>query len=168
MATNQLQAKKLIMTALKSFVFLIIAPGMVAGYIPLGLLRRGSQIEIGVFAYLAFPLWGIGMVILLWSFWNFLIQGRGTPAPLDPPKELVATGFYRYTRNPMYVGVLLTIIGHFLWFGFWSLLIYALVIFIAFNTFIVHYEEPTLRKKFGATYDAYCQRVPRWILKLSK
>lgn len=138
---------------------------MVAGYIPLGLLRRGSQIETGILAYLAFPLWLIGVVILLWSFWNFLVQGRGTPAPLDPPKELVATGFYRYTRNPMYVGVLLTIIGHFLWFGFWSLLIYALVIFIAFNTFIVYYEEPILRIKFGAPYEAYCRQVPRWIPK---
>jgi hypothetical protein len=82
-------------TALKSFFFLILAPGMVAGYIPLALLRRGSQFETGLFSYLAFPLWLIGAIILLWSFWNFLVQGRGTPAPIDPPKELVATGFYR-------------------------------------------------------------------------
>ena len=151
------------MTALKSLLFLIVAPGMVAGYIPLGLLRNGSKINAGVFALIALPLWVIGTIILLWSFWNFLIQGRGTPAPIDPPKELVGVGFYRYTRNPMYVGVLLVIIGHFLWFGFWNLLIYAVVIFIAFNTFVANYEEPTLRKKFGAAYKEYCQRVPRWI-----
>jgi len=156
------------MTALKSLLFLIVAPGMVAGYIPLGLLRNGSQIETGIFAYLALPLWLIGSIILLWSFWNFLKQGSGTPAPIDPPKELVAVGFYRYTRNPMYVGVLLVIIGHFLWFGFWYLLIYAMFIFFAFNTFVAYYEEPTLRKKFGAAYEDYCQRVPRWLLKLSK
>ena len=151
------------MTALKSLLFLIVAPGMVAGYIPLSLLRNASQINTGVFAFIALPLWAIGAIILLWSFWNFLVQGHGTPAPIDPPKELVATGFYRYTRNPMYVGILLMIIGHFLWFGFWNLLIYAVVVFIAFNTFIAYYEEPTLRKKFGAAYDDYCQRVPRWI-----
>jgi protein-S-isoprenylcysteine O-methyltransferase Ste14 len=133
------------MTALKSLLFLIVAPGMVAGYIPLALLRRGQQIEAGVFAYLAFPLWLIGSVIVLWSFWNFLLEGRGTPAPIDPPKELVATGFYRYVRNPMYVGVLAIIIGHFLWFGYWNLLIYAIVVFVGFNTFVAYYEEPTLK-----------------------
>jgi len=154
------------MTALKSLLFLVVAPGMVAGYIPLALLRRGPQIETGIFTYLAFPLWLIGSIILLWSFWNFLKQGRGTPAPIDPPKELVAVGFYRYTRNPMYVGVLLAIAGHFLWFGFWNLLFYAVVIFFAFNTFIAYYEEPTLRKKFGAAYEEYCRQVPRWIPKL--
>ena len=150
------------MTAFKSLLFLILAPGMVAGYIPLGLLRRGPQIEMGVLGWLALPPWLIGITILLWSFWNFLAQGRGTPAPIDPPKELVATGFYRYTRNPMYVGVLLVIAGHFLWFGFWNVLIYAAVIFTAFNTFIAYYEEPTLRKKFGAAYEDYCRQVPRW------
>ena len=151
------------MTALKSLLFLIIAPGMIAGYIPLALLRNGSQIETGILAYLAFPLWLIGVMILLWSFWIFLIQGHGTPAPINPPKELVAVGFYRYVRNPMYVGIMLMLLGHFLWFGFWSLLIYAVIVFIAFNTFITYYEEPTLRKKFGAAYDEYCKQIPRWI-----
>jgi protein-S-isoprenylcysteine O-methyltransferase Ste14 len=151
------------MTALKSLIFLILAPGIVAGYIPLALLRQGSQIETGFFAYLAFPLWLIGSIILLWSFWNFLVQGRGTPAPIDPPKELVATGFYRYVRNPMYVAVLTIIIGHFLWFGYWNLLIYAIIVFIAFHTFVTYYEEPTLKRKFGVSYENYLKKVPRWI-----
>ena len=151
------------MTALRSLLFLIVAPGMVAGYIPLALLRRGSQIELGLFSYLAFPFWLLGSVILLWSFWNFLIQGRGTPAPIDPPKELVATGFYRYVRNPMYVGVLAMILGHFLWFGYWNLLMYAIVVFASFHTFVTYYEEPTLKRKFGAAYEDYLKRVPRWI-----
>ena len=151
------------MTALKSLLFLILAPGMVAGYIPLALLRRGAQIETGILAYLAFPLWTIGGIILLWSFWNFLTQGRGTPAPIDPPKELVATGFYRYVRNPMYLGVLAVIFGHFLWFGYWNLLAYALLVFVLFNTFVTYYEEPTLKRKFGASYEDYLRKVPRWI-----
>jgi len=156
------------MTAFKSLLFLIVAPGMVAGYIPLGLLRRGPQIETGFLAWLALPFWLIGAVIVLWSFWNFLVQGRGTPAPLDPPKELVAVGFYRYTRNPMYVGVLLLILGHFLWFGFWNLLIYAVIVTIAFYAFVTLYEEPNLKKKFGTAYEEYCEQVPRWIPKLEK
>ncbi|HLO29453.1 MAG TPA: PEMT/PEM2 methyltransferase family protein, partial [Anaerolineales bacterium] len=139
------------MTALRSLLFLIIAPGMVAGYIPLALLREGSWIETGFFSYLAFPLWLIGSIILLWSFWNFLVQGRGTPAPIDPPKELVATGFYRYVRNPMYVGVLAMIIGHFLWFRYWHLLLYAIVVFVSFHLFVTYYEEPTLKRKFGVS-----------------
>ena len=151
------------MTALRSFLFLILAPGMIAGYIPLALLRQGRQVETGTLAYLAFPLWLIGTIILLWSFWNFLKEGRGTPAPIDPPKELVAVGFYRYTRNPMYVGILAAILGHFLWFGYWNLLIYAVVVFFAFNTFVTYYEEPTLKRKFGAAYEEYRKRVPRRI-----
>ena len=154
------------MTAIRSLLFLLVAPGMVAGYIPLALLQSGPQAETGFLAYLAFPLWFLGLTILLWSFWNFLVQGRGTPAPVDPPKKLVAMGFYRYVRNPMYVGVLAVIIGHFLWFGYWYLLIYALVVFIAFNTFITYYEEPSLKRKFGAAYENYLKRVPRWIPRL--
>jgi protein-S-isoprenylcysteine O-methyltransferase Ste14 len=153
------------MTALKSLLFLIVAPGMVAVYIPLALLRKGPQIETGFLSYLAFPLWIIGGVILLWSFWNFLIEGRGTPAPLDPPKELVAVGFYRYVRNPMYVGVLLILIGHFLWFGFWLILAYTALAFIATHLFVTFYEEPTLKRKFGAGYEEYLKKVPRWIPK---
>ncbi len=151
------------MTALKSLLFLILAPGMVAGYIPLVLLRRGPQLETGVFAYVAIPLWLIGGVILLWSFWNFLVQGRGTPAPIDPPKELVAVGFYRYVRNPMYFGILLILIGHFLWFGFWWLLAYTAFAFLITHLFVTSYEEPTLKKKFGTAYEDYLKQVPRWM-----
>jgi protein-S-isoprenylcysteine O-methyltransferase Ste14 len=151
------------MTALRSLLFLILAPGIVAGYIPLALLRDGQQVNMGFFSYLAFPLWLIGGTILLWSFWNFLVQGGGTPAPIDPPKVLVAEGFYRYVRNPMYVAVLAVILGHFVWFGYWTLLIYALVVFVAFHAFVIYYEEPTLKRKFGAAYEDYLRKVPRWI-----
>jgi protein-S-isoprenylcysteine O-methyltransferase Ste14 len=151
------------MTALKSLLFLMIAPGMVAGYIPLALLRQGAKIETGILASLAFPLWLLGGIILLWSFWNFLAQGRGTPAPIEPPKKLVATGFYRYVRNPMYVGVLAANLGHFLWFGYWNLIVYTIVVFVIFHVFVTFYEEPTLKKKFGAAYEEYLRSVPRWI-----
>jgi protein-S-isoprenylcysteine O-methyltransferase Ste14 len=154
------------MTAFRSFLFLLLAPGMIAGYIPLALLRQGPQVETGFFAYLAFPLWSIGGIVLLWSFWNFFNEGHGTPAPIDPPKELVMAGFYRYVRNPMYVGILAAILGHFLWFGYWNLLIYGIVVFTAFHLFVTYYEEPTLKRKFGAAYEAYLRQVPRWIPRL--
>lgn len=139
---------------------------MVAGYVPLAYLRNGAQIETGIFSYLALPLWLIGTIILLWSFWNFLHEGGGTPAPVDPPKELVAVGFYRYVRNPMYVGILGMITGHFLWFGYWNLVIYAVIVFAAFDAFVTYYEEPTLKRKFGAAYEDYLRKVPRWIPRL--
>ncbi|OGO34780.1 MAG: hypothetical protein A2Z03_07020 [Chloroflexi bacterium RBG_16_56_8] len=103
------------------------------------------------------------MVILFWCFWDFLVKGRGTPAPIDPPKELVATGFYRYVRNPMYVGVLLILAGHFLWFGYWNLIIYTAFAFLATHLFVVLYEEPNLRKRFGRAYEDYLNSVPRWM-----
>jgi len=152
--------------ALRSILFFILAPGMVAGFIPLGLLRTGSQLQTGLFSYLAFPLWIIGVAMLIWCFWDFLAKGKGTPAPIDPPRELVVSGLYKYVRNPMYVGVLLVIIGHFLWFGFWALLIYAMFVFLAFGSFVIFYEEPNLKRRFGAAYEEYLRRVPRWIPRI--
>jgi len=154
------------MTALKSIIFFILAPGTVAGYIPLALLRTGSQLETGVLSYLAFPLWIIGTAVLIWCFWDFVQKGKGTPAPIDPPKELVVSGLYNHVRNPMYVGIILILIGHFLWFGFWSLVAYAIVVFIAFSAFVIFYEEPNLKKRFGAAYAEYCKRVSRWIPRI--
>ena len=151
------------MTALRSILFFILAPGMVAGYIPLALFRNGSRIQIGFPAYIAVPLWIIGTAMLVWCFRDFLVKGKGTPAPYDPPKELVVSGLYKYVRNPIYVGLLLVIIGHFLWFGYWNLLIYAMFVFLLFSAVVILYEEPTLKRNFGAAYEDYLKRVPRWI-----
>ncbi|MCI0555781.1 MAG: isoprenylcysteine carboxylmethyltransferase family protein [Anaerolineae bacterium] len=155
------------MTALKSLLFLILVPGLVVGYIPFAFLLTGPYIEPGFLINIALPLWVIGGAIVVWCFWDFLAIGRGTPAPFDPPKELVVAGLYRYVRNPMYVGVLAMLLAHFLWFGFWLLLAYAVFFFIAFHLFVVNYEEPTLTRKFGKAYKDYLNRVPRWIPKLS-
>lgn len=151
------------MTILKSLFFLILVPGTVVGYIPFVFLQNGPYIQTGFLIYLALPLWMIGGAMLLWCFWDFLAIGHGTPAPIDPPKELIVAGLYRYVRNPMYVGVLLMLLAHFLWFGFWLLLGYAVFFFVAFHMFVINYEEPTLTKKFGKSYKAYLKQVPRWV-----
>ena len=151
------------MTAIKSFLFLVFVPGIVAGLIPLGLLRIGPQQQTGVFSWLSHPIWLAGGAILLWCFRDFVQKGRGTPAPIDPPKELVVSGLYRYIRNPMYVGVLMILFGHFLWFGHWALLAYAVFIFFAFHLFVINYEERALRRTFGAAYETYLRQVPRWL-----
>ena len=154
------------MTAFKSLLYLIVEAGLFALYIPLTFLRTGSRIEMGIISFLAIPVWLIGTLLVLWCFWDFTFKGHGTPAPIDPPKELVITGFYRYVRNPIYVGVLLIFLGHFLWFGYLALLLYTVFAFIGVHAFIVWYEEPTLKRKFGAAYEEYLKRVPRWIPRL--
>src|SRR5689334_5542356 len=133
------------MTAYKSLLYLIIEAGVFALYVPLALLRAGARIEMGFISFLAIPLWLIGAWSVLRCFWDFTFKGQGTPAPIDPPKELVVTGFYRYVRNPIYVGVVFIFVGHFLWFGYWALLIYTLFSFIGVHAFIIYYEEPTLK-----------------------
>ena len=156
------------MTALRSFLFLLLAPGTVAGYIPLVLLQRGPQFDPGLLALFSSPFWLVGGLILLWSFWNFLSEGHGTPAPIDPPRQLVLKGFYQYVRNPMYVSVIFILIGHFLWSGYWFILMYAGLAFLATHLFVIFYEEPALKRKFGAAYEDYLRRVPRWIPRLTK
>jgi protein-S-isoprenylcysteine O-methyltransferase Ste14 len=151
------------MTVYKSLLYLIIEAGLFALYVPLALLRKGPGLEIGIISFLAIPLWLFGSLIVLRCFWDFTFKGRGTPVPVDPPKELVVTGFYRYVRNPIYAGVFLIFLGHFLWFGYWSLLMYTILAFLGAHSFIVLYEEPTLKRKFGTSYEEYLKRVPRWI-----
>lgn len=154
------------MTALKALLYLIFEAGLFALYIPLVLLRTGPGIETGIWSYLAIPMWVTGSLIILSCFRDFVVKGRGTPVPADPPKELVVTGFYRYIRNPIYVGALLIFLGHFLWFGKWALLMYAVISLIGVHLFVVYYEEPKLKKRFGRAYEEYLQQVPRWIPKM--
>ncbi len=105
----------------------------------------------------------VGAVILLWCIADFAYTGKGTPAPVDPPKRLVVHGLYRYVRNPMYIGVLSILLGELLRFPSFQMLIYASLVFAAFESFVVFYEEPALRKKFGEPYVAYCREVNRWL-----
>lgn len=153
------------MTVYKSLLYLIFEAGLFALYIPLAFLRTGPRIETGILSFLAIPLWLIGSLTVLWCFWAFTFKGRGTPDPTNPPKELVVTGPYRYVRNPIYVGVVFIFLGHFLWFGYWALLIYPALAFIGVHFFVVLYEEPTLKRRFGASYEEYLKSVPRWVPK---
>ena len=110
-----------------------------------------------------------GFAIALRCIWNFGWSGLGTPAPVAPPQRLVAVGFYRYVRNPMYVGFF---IG---WLGLWVIfgranqaaLTVALVAVVTVASFVRFYEEPTLQKKFGADYEEYCRNVPRWLPRMT-
>jgi protein-S-isoprenylcysteine O-methyltransferase Ste14 len=110
----------------------------------------------------------VGAIIGLRCVFDFAWTGRGTPAPIDPPRQLVVSGFYRYVRNPMYVGFGLALISAWIVVGElrWLALICAVVLAAGIHLFVMFYEEPTLRRKFGADYDDFCRNVPRWIPRL--
>lgn len=110
----------------------------------------------------------LGFAVALRCVWDFGRTGRGTPAPMAPPKRLVAVGFYRHVRNPMYVGFLAGWAGLWVVFGHASMaaIAVALAVLLGVALFVRLYEEPTLRKKFGAEYEEYCRNVPRWLPSL--
>jgi protein-S-isoprenylcysteine O-methyltransferase Ste14 len=153
------------MNLIKTLFFLVLVPGPLLIWAPykIAISNAVGQFYPGPFRYLALLPWLAGTAILLWSCGEFVFRGSGTPAPIDPPKILVAEGLYRFVRNPMYLGALLILLGHVLWFQAFRMLIYIAALATAFQLFVVFYEEPVLRRKFGASYEEYCRRVPRWI-----
>jgi len=151
---------------LKTAVFFVLVPGTFAGYIPYRMLaRRGLWAipELGARPAAGAFLIALGIVGLLWCGWHFAVSGRGTPAPFDPPHRLVVQGLYRSVRNPMYVSVAGILIGESLFFSSAAILGYLLACWLFVHLFVVLYEEPTLREKFGDAYEEYCKQVPRWI-----
>lgn len=149
-----------------SSIFLVLAPGTVAGYVP-WLISRW-RFEAPMSGWFAFRIAGVllivaGAPVIIDSFARFALQGFGTPAPVFPPRRLVVTGFYRFVRNPMYAAVLALVFGQGLLFGNARLLVYGAAVALGFHLFVVVYEEPALRVAFGNEYDAFRAAVPRWI-----
>ncbi len=154
---------------LGSVIFLVVAPGTIAVYLPWTICRwRFAPPLLGFFPFRIIGVLMItaGLPILLDSFARFAIKGMGTPAPVAPPGHLVVTGLYCHVRNPMYVAVSLLIFGQGLLFGSIRLLEFGVVVWLGFFAFVVFYEEPALRRKFGKEYEEFCARVPRWIPRL--
>ncbi len=104
----------------------------------------------------------LGFLILMSCILRFATEGKGTISPIDPTKNLVAKGLYRYSRNPMYVGVMLLLLGEAVFWQSLFLAGYAAVVFIGFNLFIIIHEEPRLKRDFGTEYELYFQKVRRW------
>ena len=151
---------------LKNLLFVLILPGTVGVYVPL-LLARGRVATSGLLFVLACALLAVGVTLFAWCLWDFAVFGRGTPAPIDPPKRLVVRGLYRYTRNPIYVSALMVVLGWAVMFLTPALFIYAICLAFGFHLFVVFYEEPHLRRQFGAEYEDYCAKVGRWLPRLS-
>lgn len=158
------------MVPLKTIVFTFLFPGSFTILVPYWLLSSRSlpPLELGVLRYFgALPIL-IGAAIYFWCAWDFTFAGRGTPAPIDPPKELVVRGLYRYVRNPMYIGILLILLGEAFLFASQGLFVYVAVMFTVYFLVVILYEEPTLKQKFGESYRRYCRNVPRWIPRAIK
>jgi len=152
---------------LRNLFFTILQPGLVAGLIPVWILGRKANNLFNkpwqLYQFSGFLVFVGGFLIMLICIISFAVKGRGTLSPADPTKKLVVTGLYRYSRNPMYIGVVMILTGEAIFFQSVSLWIYLLVVIIAFNIFILLHEEPRLQKDFGEEYKKYCQKVRRWI-----
>ncbi len=151
--------------AVRAAAFVVLLPGTVGGYFPFlillasnGFRRPRPSVSSAGAVLLLFS----GAAVVLRCVWDFFATGRGTLAPVDPPKRLVVAGLYRHTRNPMYNGVLAAILGEAWLFRSVVLLAYALGVFVAFHLFVVFYEERALASRFSAAYGAYRSSVPRW------
>lgn len=154
--------KESVRLGLKTALFSVLAPGTVSVVVPL-LIVRGRPPADGVTLGAALLLLALGAAIFPRCAWDFVVAGKGTPAPIDQPKRLVIRGLYRYSRNPMYVGVLSVIAGWTVLFGAGILAAYAAAWFVIFSLFVRFYEEPHLTRKFGHEYTAYRKRVGRWL-----
>lgn len=152
-----------------SFAFLLIAPGTVAGVVPWLITHwRWKAGHSGALAGAGVAFIVFGLTPLVESFARFAWKGLGTPAPVAPTRHLVVSGFYRYARNPMYLGVVAIVTGEALLFADVDLLIYALAAWLTMHAFVVFYEEPKLGRTFGAEYTAFCAQVPRWLPRLGR
>jgi protein-S-isoprenylcysteine O-methyltransferase Ste14 len=149
----------MVLRALAAFVVL---PGVAAFAIPMALgVSANRPVRYAVPAAILLCL---GTLLLLWCVREFYVAGRGTLAPWDPPRRLVTTGPYRFSRNPMYVGVVTILIG---WCTLWNsraLIIYAVLLAIGFHLRVLLFEEPWAARQFGTEWQAYRARVSRWLI----
>ena len=151
----------LLLRALAAFLAL---PGVVAFLVPL-LIAAPAVRDRAPFRLMALVPLLAGSALLLWCVRLFLVRGKGTLAPWDPPRQLVVSGPYAFSRNPMYVGVLLILIGWAVGFHSLWLLLYAAIVLVAFHLRIRLHEEPWLRETYHEKWTRYASHVPRWVFR---
>ena len=148
-----------------SIVFFFIAPFVVAGVVPyllVGWQFKDLYLGFGALRFVGGAVILTGLACVLECFGRFALEGRGTPAPVLQTDILIASGLYRFVRNPMYIAVLMIVLGQALFFGQILLLGYAVLVWVVFHAFVRIYEEPQLRRRFGTSYETYCLHVSRW------
>ena len=148
--------------AVGSAIFFVLAPGSTAGFVPWLLTGWRHGDRIGVLDVAGAVVALAGLVVAVAAFVQFVREGRGTPAPVAPTQELVVGGLYRYVRNPMYVAVASMIAGQAMVFRSIAVLVWLGVFLVAVVSFVTWYEEPTLRRTYGESFDRYRRAVPGW------
>jgi protein-S-isoprenylcysteine O-methyltransferase Ste14 len=155
------------MLVFRAVLFTVLLPGTTLVWIPQMLAARdASRLELPVLRWFGLPLAAVGAGVLLICIVDFARKGRGTLAPVDPPRNLVASGLYRRVRNPMYFGAVALLVGQAMLFESKSVLLYAGFFWLATHLFVLVYEEPHLKRTFGAEYEEYRAAVPRWLPRL--
>ena len=148
---------------LNTILFTIFVPGTVIVYIPSRLTGGFARPASCPLMWLGAIVITFGAAIYLRCAWEFALRGLGTPAPIAPTKYLVTTALHRYVRNPMYIGVFLVLAGEAILFRSLHLVEYIAFFCVVVELFVLFYEEPTLRRQFGESYEQYRRTVPRWI-----
>ena len=143
-----------------SALFFLIAPGWWRAWC------HGPSLGTAIRPNCPLPVWigliALGLVALVACFVQFVREGRGTPAPVAPTEKLVVGGLYRWVRNPMYLAVGMIILGQAVAFASVGVLVWFAVFAVAVVSFVTAYEQPTLRRTYRTSYDAYCRAVPAW------
>jgi protein-S-isoprenylcysteine O-methyltransferase Ste14 len=151
--------------AARSVLWTILMPGVVAWYVPwryLGL--RDVQVDLARTNHVLGLLLVVpGAILLVACIYEFARRGRGTLSPVDPPRRLVVQGLYCYVRNPMYLSVTTVVLGEAILAASFVIVVYWVIWFAGAHLFVIAYEEPNLRRRFGPSYDAYARRVGRWV-----
>ncbi len=142
-------------------LFSVVVPGLGAVVGPWWILNASGR-EVRATHWVAAIVIGLGAALYIACARAFAVVGRGTPGPWDAPRRLVTVGPYLWVRNPIYLSALLVVLGEAWLFQSRALLIYAVAMAACFHLFVVAYEEPRLRREFGASYDDYARRVHRW------
>lgn len=134
----------------------LLLPWLIARY------TSNFMAELGAWRYIGFLPLAVGIFICLWCVAKLITEGQGTSAPFYPTRKLVVRGMYRYSRNPMYIGGVMLLIGEAIIGASPLLLVYALALGVAAHLFVVYYEEPSLARRFGEEYREYLKHSPRW------
>jgi protein-S-isoprenylcysteine O-methyltransferase Ste14 len=166
--TTNAGSSTVVWLALRSLLWTIVLPGVIAGYVPWRFFGLGrADIDVGsARSFLGLSCIVLGAMLLAACIVEFARSGRGTLSPADPPRHLVVRGLYRHVRNPMYLSVTVIILGEGLLLRSETLGLYCATWFLGANLFVIGYEEPTLRRRFGASYSEYTRHVGRWLPRL--
>lgn len=152
------------MLFVRALLAFLALPAVVGGLVPASIVRfappDGATVPVGI------AVLGIGVLLLLWCVRDFAVAGRGTLAPWDPPKHLVAVGLYRYVRNPMYLAVLTVVAGWARLYASAWVALYLVVLAVGFHIRVLTYEEPWLARQFDGEWEAYAAVVSRWLPRM--